>query len=62
MEELSGTISPLILKYLNISRFLGMSEELKEIVALLGAMRRKKGGKVRNVLVREGKLGLGNLE
>ncbi|UMM39798.1 hypothetical protein L5515_016691 [Caenorhabditis briggsae] len=27
-------------------RFLGMSEELKEIVALLGAMRRKKGGKV----------------
>lgn len=28
-------------------RFLGMSEELKEIVALLGAMRRKKGGKVR---------------
>ncbi|VDO23194.1 unnamed protein product [Heligmosomoides polygyrus] len=26
--------------------FLGMSEELKEIVALLGAMRRKKGGKV----------------
>ncbi|KAK0396713.1 hypothetical protein QR680_001824 [Steinernema hermaphroditum] len=27
-------------------RFLGMSEELKEIVALLGAMRKKKGGKV----------------
>jgi hypothetical protein len=27
-------------------RFLGMSEELKEIVALLSAMRRKKGGKV----------------
>lgn len=27
-------------------RFLGMSEELKEIVALLGAMRKKKNGKV----------------
>uniref|UniRef100_A0A0K0E621 Potassium channel domain-containing protein n=1 Tax=Strongyloides stercoralis TaxID=6248 RepID=A0A0K0E621_STRER len=27
-------------------RFLGMSEELREIVALLGAMRKKKGGKV----------------
>ncbi|KAI6235715.1 hypothetical protein M3Y95_00080800 [Aphelenchoides besseyi] len=27
-------------------KFLGMSEELKEIVALLGAMRKKKGGKV----------------
>lgn len=27
-------------------RFLGMSEDLREIVALLGAMRRKKGGKV----------------
>lgn len=31
-------------------RFLGMSEELKEIVALLGAMRKKKEGKVRNDL------------
>lgn len=27
-------------------KFLGMSEELKEIVVLLRAMRRKKGGKV----------------
>ena len=27
-------------------KFLGMSEELREIVALLGAMRKKKGGKV----------------
>jgi hypothetical protein len=27
-------------------KFLGMSEEIKEIVALLGAMRKKKGGKV----------------
>ncbi|VDK52005.1 unnamed protein product [Anisakis simplex] len=32
-------------------RFLGMSEELKEIVALLGAMRRKKGGKVSQEIV-----------
>ncbi|PIO68889.1 hypothetical protein TELCIR_09306 [Teladorsagia circumcincta] len=32
--------------FINWERFLGMSEELKEIVALLGAMRRKKGGKV----------------
>lgn len=36
-------------------RFLGMSEELREIMALLGAMRRKKGGKVRTVcLLRSG--------